>query len=379
MKAGRSDLVKRYRAALRDCRRKAGEEILHRAYDLGRKAMEDGWGVLDLLAAHQEAIKPLLKGAASPGETLEWVTLGGQFLRETLSSYEMILNGFQDAIDALKQRTAQLEKANARLENEIHERKRAEEALQYANQALHTEILERKKVEKEVLEISLREQRRFGEELHDGVCQSLVGILMMVRSLAEKFRRGNLNDLEIRKVADLLSQLLEQARDMAHGFYPVEMEANSLMVSLEELVGRMAKSSEASCKFHCPEPILIQNNYVATHLYRIAQEAMNNAIRHGAADRIDVSLLKAGGHLILSVTDNGRGLPPQGGDLGSGIGLKIMKYRARMIDGEIEWKANSPQGVQLSCRLPLRAASPETTRRSDLVASSLPSVPLPPG
>ena len=234
------------------------------------------------------------------------------------------------------------------LERQVQERT-AE--LVRSNLALQTEIAERKRIEKEILEITQEEQRRFGSQLHDGLCQELTGILMFAKSLTQKMEKENRLDVaELKKITDLLREAISEARNTARGLYPGDMEGTSLMHSLQELTSNTQSSSGVSCRFHCPEPIVIDDNDVATHLYRIAQEGISNAVLHGKAQLIELSFTRNEGSINLTLKDDGAGFTydPRSS---KGIGLKIMKYRAHMMGGTFRIEPNSPRGVILRCGL----------------------------
>jgi Signal transduction histidine kinase len=353
VKKNKTGLARQYRPAFLEYAKGGGERSLQRAYEIGRWAIERGFGLLDLVIIHQKILDETLCKVRSTKGAARWAKLGAKFLIECLSSYEMVQMGFTDAIASLKRGTAELSEANVQLEKEVTERKQVEAALRRANLALQKEILERKKVEKEVLEISEKEQRRFGAELHDNLCQKLVGISMLMRGLT-RTRPSNLQPLtaEIEKIAKLLNQSIQDARIMAHGFYPVDLEANALMISLRELAQRIETNYKLSCKFHCPQAILLRDNNVATHLFRIAQEAINNALKHGNAHSVQVTLAKRAGRIVLTVRDDGQGFARKD-KKPKGIGMQIMKYRARMIDADLQFGSNG-RGVELTCTVPLR-------------------------
>ncbi|HEX5034587.1 MAG TPA: sensor histidine kinase, partial [bacterium] len=227
--------------------------------------------------------------------------------------------------------------------------------LREAVASLQAEILERRRIEKEVLEISQKEQRRFGAELHDGLCQKLVGISMLFHSLLAQERRAGTPGLgEWEKIAGLIDESAKQARDMAHGLFPVDLQADALMLSLKALAEKLSQGNGVACRFHCPESILIADNNVATHLFRIVQEATSNSRKHGEANQIDIVMVKKNGNVELSIKDNGTGKLKADG--ASGIGIQIMKYRARMIEAKLEFRRAEPLGTWLVCTFPLPAA-----------------------
>jgi len=238
--------------------------------------------------------------------------------------------------------------AHEELEKRIQDRTRE---LVRSNHALQAEILERKKAEKEVLEITQEEQRRFGSQLHDGLCQELTAIMVFAKSLTQKMEKENRLDIdELKKISDLLHGAVDQARNTARGLYPGELEGSSLMHTLGELASNTQELSGISCRFHCPETILMNDNIVATHLFKIAQEAVSNAVKHAKAKLIEISLTQNGDQIILIVKDDGMGFIPDTQN-SKGIGLKIMKYRSHMIGASFEVKPNSPRGAILKCTL----------------------------
>ena len=242
------------------------------------------------------------------------------------------------------------EETNELREMKAHVQKITAELTQ-RNIALQEEIAERKRIEKEMLEITQKEQRRFGSQLHDGLCQELAGILMFVRSLTQKMEKHNQFDVaELNKISILLDGAVNQARATARGLYPGELEDVSLMHMLEDLVARTQSLSGISCVFHCPGPVLISEHNIATHLYKIAQEAVSNAVKHSQSQLIEVGLAQNDGYVTLSVKDNGTGFI-QAPSESMGIGLKIMKYRAHMMDARFQIESNEPHGVSLICTL----------------------------
>lgn len=221
--------------------------------------------------------------------------------------------------------------------------------LAQSNKKLQSEIIQRKRIESEILEITQEEQRRFGSQLHDGLCQELTAISIFAKSLAQKMEINNTLELaELKKISDMLLIAVDQARDTARGLYPGELEGVSLMHSLEELT--FLKLGNYQCTFYCPSPILVKDSNTATHLYRIAQEGISNAALHGKSKNIEVSFTQDKNNITLTITDDGIGMMSNLKNL-KGIGLKIMKYRAHLINASFQIKPNSPHGVIISCML----------------------------
>jgi PAS domain S-box-containing protein len=212
------------------------------------------------------------------------------------------------------------------------------------------DITGRKQLEREIVEISNREQQRIGQDLHDGLCQELAGIQLMCEVLEQKLAvKSKAESKQAGQIAGHIREAISHTRKLARGLSPVEFEANGLMSALHELSAHVEKIFRIECRFECPGPVSIQNNVFATHLYRIAQEAINNAIKHGKAKRILISLKPAGDRIALTVTDNGLGFSNETKKTG-GMGLHIMKYRAGVVDAALEVRSGGDgKGTTVAC------------------------------
>lgn len=207
----------------------------------------------------------------------------------------------------------------------------------------------RKRLEREILEISGREQRRIGQDLHDSLCQHLAGIGFMGKVLERKTATQQLIKPEdVLEIVDLIDQAITLTRGFARGLNPVRLEADGLMMALIELASNMEKLFGIACTFTYDRPILLSDNAAATHLYRIVQEALNNAIKHGKADKVTISMKQDGDTCVLTVEDNGVGIGNTVSQ-GKGMGLNIMQYRASMIGAVLEIKNNAAGGALISC------------------------------
>ncbi|HWQ93810.1 MAG TPA: PAS domain S-box protein, partial [Clostridia bacterium] len=213
---------------------------------------------------------------------------------------------------------------------------------------------ERKRLEAEILEISEREQRRIGQDLHDGLTQHLRGIVYLHHVLHEKLVRKSLPEsVDSGRITQLLDQAVDQARSLARGLFPVELAATGLMHALRTLAGTVEGIYGIPCQFVCPKPVLIHDNPTAIHLYRIAQESVQNAIRHGKATNVVIGLSASDHAVRLCVKDNGQGFPDRLPEA-RGMGLEIMRYRARTIGGQLSHKPNARKGTVVSCVLPVQ-------------------------
>ena len=213
------------------------------------------------------------------------------------------------------------------------------------------DLTERKRLEKQILEISEREQERIGQDLHDGLCQLLSGIKFKTTLLEQKLERRGLTEArEARGLERLLNTAIDQARNIARGLHPVDLEARGLMSALEELAATVSSVYSLSCVCEHRPAVLVHDHVAASHLYRIAQEAINNAIKHGQASTIRIRLVAAQDRLSLTVRDNGIGLParPKGK---RGMGLSLMNYRARTIGAALTIQSGPSGGTVVKCSL----------------------------
>jgi PAS domain S-box-containing protein len=213
------------------------------------------------------------------------------------------------------------------------------------------DITERKRLEWEILDISEREQRRFGHDLHDGLGQRLTGLEMFSHGLAKDLK-GHAPALakQARRLNRELRETVTQARLIAHGLAPVPLEGDGLMQGLMELAASTSRIAGVKCRFHCDPPVCIQDVKTATHLYRIAQEAVNNALKHGRAGTIDITLTGWPNGWELRVENNGRALPPAN-RAKHGMGLNVMRYRAGVIGARLVIEPGKRKGARVTCSL----------------------------
>ncbi len=242
--------------------------------------------------------------------------------------------------------------AERQLHENARELERAQKSLVGIMKTLESEIEERKTAEKQILEISGREQRRMGEDLHDGLGQSLTGIAFMSKTLSNRLAsKGAAEAKDAGKIAELVNEAIRKTRELARGFYPVELESNGLLSALHELTCREEELFNVACSFEGPEDLEFKDKNRATQVYRIAQEAIENAIKHGRAKHVSVNLAKVQKELILTVQDDGCGIP-KSGMRKIGMGLQLMKYRAGMIKGSFEIRRQSGGGTIMRCVFP---------------------------
>jgi len=214
------------------------------------------------------------------------------------------------------------------------------------------DITESKRLEKAILEISGREERRIGQDLHDGLGQHLTGIAFMSKVLAEKLADKRLPEsAEAGKIVQLVNQAVHKTRELSRGLLPVAADPRGLMSALEHYASEVEDMFGLDCRFECDQPVLIYNDAIANHLFRIAQEAVNNAIKHGQSRHIRIRLCPESEDLVLTVRDDGRGLPADVHNR-TGMGLHIMNYRATMIGATLQVQRHAEGGTSVSCSLP---------------------------
>ena len=214
------------------------------------------------------------------------------------------------------------------------------------------ELLERsQRLEREIIDISEREQQRIGRDLHDGVCQYLAAIGLSAAILNRDLEReSSIRAQKAGEIANQLQDALKRTRDLARGLSPVDRDEGGLESALNELASSTSRLSGISCSFICVGQVEIRDNARAVHLFRIAQEALNNAIKHGRPKAVVVALEASNRALSLRVSDDGVGFDPSGSER-KGMGLNIMRYRARMLAGTLEIQSNSPVGTMVTCTI----------------------------
>jgi signal transduction histidine kinase len=224
------------------------------------------------------------------------------------------------------------------------------------------DITDRKRFEREILDIVDREKERLGRELHDGLCQTLAGISALSSTLSRKLARSGTAEGQTAaadaaaEIARLLNEAIGEARDMARGLGAVGLSEGGLETALETLAHDVRHLFRASCTFACDRPLGRLDREAERHLFRIVQEAVNNAVAHGKAKRIEIRLGAKSGEGLLTVLDNGVGMP-ESLRPPDGTGLHNMAYRARLIGGRIEVRRRSRGGTTVLCAFPLSGRS----------------------
>jgi PAS domain S-box-containing protein len=234
------------------------------------------------------------------------------------------------------------------------------------------DISERKELQQHVLESAAAEQRRIGLELHDGTGQELTGLSLVAGTLldlmaavptkesnGERVRQfDEASFTRLYEIAKRLNEKIAEANrlvhQLSHGIMPVQIDAEALRSALDELAASIHAPPKVSCSFDCPLPVMAPNNTTATHLYRIAQEAVNNALKHSQANDICISLRQSNDQIVLEVSDNGVGIDAADSRAAvtrkdRGMGLRTMQYRAGMIGGTLQIERRETGGTLVRC------------------------------
>jgi PAS domain S-box-containing protein len=280
-----------------------------------------GRNILDFVAEEQRAsarqwMERLLKGAPMPD--MEW-----------------------DVLAASGERV-KLEISARLIERDGHE-------MELEVEGIARDITERKRLEREILEISNREQRRIGHDLHDGVCQQLAGIAFLTSTLAEELaEEGVPHSSQAEKISGMVNQVIDQTRGVARGLFPVRLDEKGLVAALEELASNASEVFKINCRFVADGPPLTVENEIALHLYYIVLEALANAAKHSGGSNVDLSLQPSGDRWLLSIRDDGAGfsLPVRNQQ---GMGLRILHYRARVIGATLTLHSQPGSGTTVQC------------------------------
>ena len=218
------------------------------------------------------------------------------------------------------------------------------------NKKLLLEIEGRKRLEKEILNISERERKRIGQELHDSIGQQFTGIAFLTKVLEQKLTgklHGEATDAtEIKK---LVNQAMDQMRSLARGLHPVDLETGSLTSALEELAATTENLFSINCSFKYDKPIQIDDTEVATHLYRITQEAITNAIKHGKTKNIHIELEQKRDKSVIKIENDGLDFPEEFAARNTGMGLQIMDHRADIIGASVDIHKAAKGGTIVTC------------------------------
>ncbi|MEO6001947.1 MAG: response regulator [Opitutus sp.] len=217
--------------------------------------------------------------------------------------------------------------------------------------ALKAAQAEHVRLEREILDLTERERHTIGADLHDNLGQRLTALELMCATLKEDARAQPALAKRLDAMGGMLREAIAQTRALARGLVPVGSHPDDLQNGLTELAEQTTNAGRVICHFECAEPVTLPDAFIAGHLYRIAQEAVNNAQKHARASKIIIRLFKTFDELVLEVSDNGAGLPKAAPK--RGIGLGVMRHRSSAIGAELTIDSKRGGGVAVRCVLPL--------------------------
>ncbi len=278
----------------------------------------------------------------SQGQTTGWAGINLD-----ISRYKKTKHALEEAQKKLKAHAEQLKKTVAEQTAKLWE-----------------QTAERERLQEELLKISEREKQLIAQELHDGLCQHLAGTALMGTLLHRTLAaREDPAAGQAKEICDLLSTGVHEARTLSHGLHPVKAKEEGLMEALAGLAQTVTKLFHVQCLFSRDDDVLIHSQTAATHLFRIAQEAVNNAMKHGQASKVLIKLKNDAGAVCLSIRDNGVGIPR---DLPSsrGMGMQIMNHRAEVIGAWLDIRRAGKRGTVVTCTLPARGETGGSSRSS---------------
>lgn len=254
----------------------------------------------------------------------------------------------QELEQRVAERTAELKQLNEKLGQNVAEQIRI-------NGQLQAEVKARRRLEQRLLQVSEREQRRIGQDMHDGLGQHLTGVACLSKALQRKLEAaGALGVGECAQLVELVDQAIQQTRDLARGLYPAELETHGLPASLTTFAATARQMYDSSCRVVCGPPLPEPDLRTSIQLYRIAQEAVSNALKHGHAKNIVIGLRAQNAGFELSIEDDGVGIA-EGAERSGGMGLAIMRYRAESIGAQLEVKKKEETGTVVLCRVRFQA------------------------
>jgi PAS domain S-box-containing protein len=214
------------------------------------------------------------------------------------------------------------------------------------------DITERRRLEKEILDITERERELIGQEMHDGIGQVLTGIAVKCKGLALKLKGKSSEEMkDALAISKLANKAIGQTRDLAKMLYPVDIETGGLVSALKTLASNAEKTMEVTCRFRCGKSVSVKNLVEAKQIYRIVQEAITNAVRHGKANNINIRLRSTKKGTVLLVKNDGFDFPKLSPNR-KGVGLKIMQYRTDLMGGSLDIRKGDKGGTVVTCIFP---------------------------
>jgi signal transduction histidine kinase len=263
------------------------------------------------------------------------------------------LTGWLSSITDITERK-QAEDALRRSHEDLEARVRQRTAeLSAANTQLQTALAERRRLENELLEITDKERRRIGLNLHDDLGQKLTGIALMTKGLQVRLARsGGEAAEEAARIHTLIQETMTQARELSHDLVTSDLQDKDLAAAMDGMVLHVKRTFNISCRFQCEIKVPTLEPNTVSQLYKITQEAVTNAIRHAKARNVEIQVSNGSNRLLLSIRNDGAPFPSVV-NTNAGLGLRIMSYRAQLIGAALEFKPGELDGAVVTCSLPI--------------------------
>lgn len=282
-----------------------------------------------------------------PDGTVRWLQTRGRAIYDAANNLVRITGVSQDVTERRESEEA-LRRFNTKLESLVDERT---EVIKMTMKELQREFAERRRLEEEILEIGERAQSRIGQDLHDDLGQQLVGMTILMGLLSGQLAaESHPQAAEADRLQSFLTGIISTTRNLAKSLYPVELERGGLIISLQELANRTGLLAGVTCKVNADLAFKFEKA-TEIHLYRIVQESISNALKHGKARNIVIDCTVRRGVSTLTVTDDGSGFEPPEAGQRAGIGLHLFQYRARLIGAKLTVTRGDKGGCQVRCSI----------------------------
>ncbi|HEX8281234.1 MAG TPA: PAS domain-containing sensor histidine kinase, partial [Chthoniobacterales bacterium] len=303
----------------------------------------------------QKEIDTALRDARAPDRRFHLRKDGTRFWTDgvlmRLDNADGSLRGFAKvARDASDQRAIEdaLRHARDEMEQRVLERTRD---LLATNTELERTMTQRQQLEQELLEISEREKRRIGEDLHDMICQELTATALFLKSGAKQLEKESPSAAQtLDEAATIVNHNVGVARDLARGLQPAELTGAGLKEALRALAAQACENTGLQCHFKAGRGVRVTDDTVALHLYRVAQEAVKNAVKHSAGKNVLITLDQNREHICVTVEDDGKGFSTK--RRSKGLGIHLMRYRANVLGGELKITRRKRCGMEITCVIP---------------------------
>ena len=375
MNSRRLKLPSRYTATLQKYLRREGEAVLAEGYEVGRAAIGEGLGVLDMAQIHEEALQQLIQGPRPSAEHDRTWKAAKCFFLESLCPFEALHRGFcetnvrlQQLNSALEKRNHELARSNSRLEREIGERQLTEKALRQSELHFRQLFNQAQEMQEDLRELSERllrvqedERKRLSRELHDEVGQALTAVSVSLGTLRNN---GNGHAKRAKALAGT-QHLLRQAMDIVHHFArelrPAMLEELGLLPALRSYLKGFAERTGLQVRLRADPMAEKLGDEQKVVLFRIAQESLTNVAKHAAASRVEVVVHKTSGGVCMEVADNGKSFREEAVNSAQRrqrLGLLGMQERVRLVNGRFGVKPQPGKGTTVEVVVPFKVSKP---------------------